>query len=78
VNAALTHRSGVSANLFGNYYESGIAGTSAVTSVGATGQYYLNFGRLGTSASVGVYSFSQQGASDQVSGQAQLGMRYQF
>ncbi|MES2046394.1 MAG: hypothetical protein V4475_21180 [Pseudomonadota bacterium] len=78
MNAALTHRSGISANVFGNYYESGIAGASAVTSVGATGLYYLNFGRLGTSASVGVYSFSQQGASDQVSGTAQLGMRYQF
>jgi hypothetical protein len=78
MNAALTHRSGISANVFGNYYESGVAGAGAVTSVGATGLYYLNFGRLGTSASVGVYSFSQQGASDQVSGQAQVGMRYQF
>ncbi|CAN5299167.1 hypothetical protein BH10PSE14_BH10PSE14_16370 [soil metagenome] len=78
MNAALTRRSGVSANVFGNYYDSGIAGTKAVTSVGATGLYYLNFGRLGTSASLGVYSFSQEGTSDQVSGQAQVGMRYQF
>jgi hypothetical protein len=78
MNAALTRRSGVSGNVLGNYYDSGIAGTKAVTSVGATGLYYLNFGRLGTSASLGVYSFSQEGTSDQVSGQAQVGMRYQF
>ncbi|MFA5965847.1 MAG: hypothetical protein WC804_17670 [Sphingomonas sp.] len=78
MNVGLTRRSGVSANVFGNYYESGIVGTKAVTSVGATGLYYLNFGRLGTSASLGIYSFSQEGTSDQVSGQAQVGMRYQF
>ncbi len=78
MNAALTRRSGVNVNVFGNYYESGIVGTKAVTSVGATGLYYLNFGHLGTSASIGVYSFSEQGTGNQVSGQAQLGMRYQF
>ena len=78
MNAALTRRSGISANVFGNYYDSGVAGAKSVTSVGATGLYYLNFGRLGTSASLGVYSFSQDGLSDQVSGQAQVGMRYQF
>jgi hypothetical protein len=33
---------------------------------------------VGTTASVGVYQFSQEGVDDQISGSAQLGMRYQF
>ncbi|GAA0300790.1 hypothetical protein GCM10009087_08240 [Sphingomonas oligophenolica] len=78
VSAAIDRNSGVSGDLFANYYKSGIAGASAVFSTGATGLYYHNFGRIGTTASVGVYQFSQKGSDDQVSGSAELGMRYQF
>ncbi|MEO5868009.1 MAG: hypothetical protein ABIS14_12615 [Sphingomonas sp.] len=75
---ALTRQSGISTDLFVNYYESGIAAASSVTSVGATGSYYHNFGHLGATASLGIYSFSQKDIDNQVSGQAQVGMRYQF
>ncbi len=49
-----------------------------VFSTGATGQYYHNFGRVGASASAGIYSFSQKGTEDQLSAQGQVGVRYQF
>ena len=78
VSAAIDRNSGVSGDLFANYYKSGIAGAPGVFSTGATGLYYHNFGRIGTTASLGVYQFSQKGSDDQVSGSAELGMRYQF
>lgn len=75
---ALDANSGVTGNVFANYFDSGIAGAAGVVSTGATALYYRNFGRIGTSASVGLYSFSQEGAQDQLSAQAQVGMQYQF
>ncbi|MFA6115694.1 MAG: hypothetical protein WC729_16970 [Sphingomonas sp.] len=78
VSAAIDRNSGVSGNVFANYFQSGIGNTPGVLGTGATGLYYHNFGRVGTTASVGVYQFSQKGEDDQVSGSAQLGMRYQF
>lgn len=74
----LTRQSGVSGNVFSNYYESGLPGSFGVLSGGATGSYYHYFGRISTIASLGVYSFSQHDIDSQVSGQAQIGMRYQF
>ncbi|WP_375396278.1 hypothetical protein [uncultured Sphingomonas sp.] len=67
---------GISADLFGNYYDSGLA--PGIYSIGATGSYYRNFGRLATTLSAGIYSFSQEGADDQVSAQALVGARYRF
>ncbi|MDQ2879308.1 MAG: hypothetical protein M3R41_09580, partial [Pseudomonadota bacterium] len=78
VTVPLTYNSGVSGNVFGNYYESGLANAYGVTSAGASGSYYHNFGRLGATASLGIYSFSQKGTDDQVTGTAQVAMRYQF
>ncbi|WCM29160.1 hypothetical protein NDN01_09855 [Sphingomonas sp. QA11] len=78
VSAAIDRNSGVTGTLFANYYQSGINNAPGVLGTGATGQYYHNFGRIGTTASVGIYQFSQEGMDDQVSGTAQLGMRYQF
>lgn len=78
VSAAIDRNSGVSGNVFANYFQSGIGNTPGVLGTGATGLYYHNFGRVGTTASLGIYQFSQKGEDDQVSGSAQLGMRYQF
>ncbi|QNA86885.1 hypothetical protein G4G27_08865 [Sphingomonas sp. So64.6b] len=78
VSASLDQNSGISGNVFANYFQSGIGSTPGIFSTGATGLYYRNFGRIGTTVSAGIYSFSQDGADDQYSAQAQLGVRYQF
>ncbi|MGY4397828.1 hypothetical protein ACVWZA_003025 [Sphingomonas sp. UYAg733] len=78
VSASLDQNSGISGNVFANYFQSGIGATPGIFSTGATGLYYRNFGRIGTTVSAGIYSFSQDGADDQYSAQAQLGVRYQF
>ncbi|MGH6616131.1 hypothetical protein [Sphingomonas sp.] len=78
LSASLDRNSGISANVFANYFESGIGNTPGIFSTGATGLYYRNFGRIGTTVSAGIYSFSQDGTEDQYSAQAQVGVRYQF
>lgn len=78
MSARLDRNSGINANVFANYYKSGIGSSPGIIASGATGLYYHNFGRIGTTASLGIYSFSQEGVEEQVSGQAQVGMRYQF
>ena len=80
---ALTRRSTLNANLYGNWYSSGVSGTAAggtddVWGAGATGSYSLNFGRLGTVASLGVYTYDQADIDAQWSAQALLGARYTF
>ena len=64
------------ADLFANYYDSGLA--PGIYSLGATGSVSRSFGRLGTTVSLGAYTFSQKGQEDQTSAQASLGARYQF
>ena len=75
---ALSRVSQVDANLFANYYESGLPGADGVFSLGATGTYSHQFGRLGTVASLGVYTFDQERFESQWSAQALLGARYTF
>jgi hypothetical protein len=79
---ALTRRSTLDANLFANWYSSGITGglggTGDVWGGGATGSYSLNFGHLGTVASLGVYGYDQADLDTQWSAQALLGARYTF
>ena len=75
---ALTRRSTLDANLFANWYSSGIAGSDDVFGGGATGSYSLNFGHLGTVASLGVYGYDQADLDTQWSAQALLGARYTF
>jgi hypothetical protein len=65
-----------SADVFANYYDSGLA--PGMLSLGATGSVSRSFGRLSTTASVGAYTFSQDGVNDQTTAQALLGARYQF
>ena len=78
VGAAIDRNSGINANVFGNYYDSGIASAAGVYSTGATGLYYHNFGHIATTASAGIYSFTQKGSEDQLSAQGQVALRYQF
>ncbi len=79
---ALSRVSSFDANLFVNYYDSGLTGigvdSNGVFGAGATGSYSHSFGRLGTIASVGVYTFDQDNLDAQWSAQALLGARYQF
>ena len=63
-------------DLFANYYNSGLA--PGILSIGATGSLSRSFGRLGTTVSVGAYTFSQDGQQDQTQAQALVGARYQF
>jgi len=74
----LGRTSGVDANAFVNYYTSELALSDDVWSYGATGTYYRNFGRLGTTASVGLYSFKVGDFDATWSAQAQVGARYTF
>lgn len=75
---ALSRVSQVDANLFANYYESGLPGADGVFNLGATGTYSHQFGRIGTVASLGVYTFDQERFDSQWSAQALLGARYTF
>ena len=78
---SLTPVSGINADLFVNYYDSGvedITGDTSVWSYGGTGTYYRNFGRLGTTASLGLYSFKVGDLDSDWSAQALIGARYQF
>ncbi|KQN28220.1 hypothetical protein ASF00_10025 [Sphingomonas sp. Leaf34] len=78
---SLTRVSGVNADLFVNYYDSGvedITGDTSVWSYGGSGTYYHNFGRLGTTASAGLYSFKVGDLDSVWSAQALIGARYQF
>jgi len=74
----LGRTSAVDANAFVNYYTSELPGSEDVWSYGATGTYSRSFGRLGTTASVGLYSFKVGDFDSTWSAQAQLGARYTF
>jgi hypothetical protein len=75
---ALSRDSGLNVNGFVNYYASRLAGAEDVISLGTTASYYRNFGRLGTTASVGLYHFSVGDISSALSAQALIAARYQF
>ena len=73
----LTRASGVQVNLFTDWYNAGTTPID-VWSYGASASYYHNFGRLGTTATLGIYDFKQGDLRSQLSGQAQVGARYTF
>lgn len=73
----LSRVSGLQTNIFVDWYRSG-ASEIDVWSYGATTSYYHNFGRLGTTATLGVYDFKQEDVRSQISAQAQLAARYTF
>ncbi len=76
---ALTGTSGITAQAFADRYEPALPGADDVLSVGATAAYYRSFGRLGTTAAVGLYSFRVgDGVETSLRGQALVGARYSF
>lgn len=71
--------SGFNVQAFADYYEPASAGSDDVLSVGTTAGYFHDFGRLSTTASVGIYSFRVgDGIDTSLRGQALLGARYSF
>lgn len=74
----LTPVSGFNANLFLNYYVPAIRTASDTWSYGATASYYHDFGRLGTTATLGLYDFEAGNLRAQLSAQALLAARYTF
>jgi len=78
VSRQLDRNSGISGNLFADWYKSQIPGSTDIYSIGGTGSYYHNFGRLSTTASVGLYDFRADGGDSQVQAQGMLGARYTF
>jgi hypothetical protein len=75
---ALSRVSTVDANAFANYYTSELPGSEDVVSLGLTGNYSHAFGRLGTTASLGLYTFKVGDFQSELSAQALLGARYVF
>lgn len=79
VDRRLTARSGIDFAVYADWYDSGIAGAPGVTALGATAAYYRSIGeRLRAQAALGLYSFDREGFEAQVSGQALIGIRYDF
>ncbi len=74
----LSPRSSLGADVYASYSDSGIPGAPNVLGTGATGSFLHNWGRLSTTASVGLYSFDQEGFQKDLTASALLGMRYQF
>ena len=76
---SLSPVSGFNVQAFADLYDPGFAGADDVLSTGATATYYHDFGRLGTTASVGIYSFRVgDGVETALRGQALIGARYTF
>ena len=73
----LSRVSGIQANIFADWYNPAST-TADIWSYGATASYYHNFGRLGTTATLGIYDFKQGDLRSQVSAQAVLAGRYTF
>lgn len=68
----------VDATLFVNYYDPGALGANGIWSYGGTGSYARAFGRLTTTASIGVYGFDTDAVDTQWSAQALVAARYSF
>lgn len=73
---SLSPVSAIDANMFVNYYEPGF--TDGIWSYGATASYARSFGRVTTSASLGLYSFDLPDSDAEWSAQALLAARYSF
>lgn len=74
----LTENSGIDTNAFVDWYNSDYAADD-IWSVGATASYYHNFGRLQTTATLGIYQFDTGSALGKaLSAQAMISARYTF
>ncbi len=74
----LDGRSGITADLYGNYFTSGVVGAADAWGGGAQGSYYRSFGRAYGSVSAGVYGFDAERSEADLIAQALLavGMRF--
>ena len=75
---SLSLKSGFDLTGFVNDYSSQLAGSGDVFSVGATASYYRYFGRISTTASVGLYHFDVDNIGGTTSVQGLLAARYRF
>ena len=75
---ALPDGAQVDLSVDGSYYDPGLALAGDVVAAGLTGSYGRSFGRLGATASAGVYYFDQDGFASDLVAQAVLGLRYGF
>lgn len=78
VQRQIDARTTIDANVFANYFSSGIAGAPGVYGVGGTASVTRRYGRLGLVGALGIYSSGQDGFSSITSLQALLGARYTF
>lgn len=70
--------SSVVVNAFVNYFDPAQPTADGIWGYGATGSYNRAFGRVSTTASVGLYSFKVGDLPSDLSAQAQLAARYTF
>ncbi len=75
---SLSPKSGFDLNGFVNDYSSQLAGANDVFSVGATATYYRYFGRISTTASLGLYHFDVDNFGGNTTVQALLAAQYRF
>jgi hypothetical protein len=75
---ALDSRSSIEADLYANYYDSGIPGAAGVYSTGATGSYNRTFGRIDAIASLGLFAYDSDDIGKDISAQALISARYHF
>jgi len=66
------------ASLYANYANPGAVGAEDVITAGGVATLSQRFGRINAFGSLGAYLVDQKGEETDVSGQAQVGMRYQF
>lgn len=78
INHQLDRRTSIDANVFANYYKSGIGTQIGVYNVGAIGSINRRFGRFNAFGSIGIYNFGQDRAPSITSLQALVGGRYSF
>jgi len=79
VGRQLTPDSGINFAFSGDLFKNGQAGVPDVMSIAFNTAYFRTFGRgLRAQALVGVEASKQDGIAADVSGRAQLGVRYQF
>jgi hypothetical protein len=78
LSRALDSQSNIQGDLYADWYGSGVPGAAGVYTTGATGSYNRSFGRIDTTASLGIFAYDSKNISNDVSAQAQLSMRYSF
>lgn len=75
---AIDNRSGVTGDVYGNYFTSGIDGAPDVWGTGAQGSYYRNFGRAYGSVSASLYTFDAERTEADIIAQALLAVGVRF